>query len=131
MADPWHHSVSSQKQWGGKPYDYIVLHAWFDESKAHFADNRHRAMRHHSEGIDQLIKTFGPTIKLSSGRLIPTRWVGEQHVKEDLGFIPTVADWLRCMKHEPWMSERARKLSKEVDTHEEAIDIAYNESLGG
>ena len=32
---------------------------------------------------------FGPTLTLSTGRIIPTRWVGEQHVKEDLGFIPS------------------------------------------
>ena len=33
---------------------------------------------------------FGRTIKLSSGRVIPTRWVGEQHVTEDLGRIPSL-----------------------------------------
>ena len=32
---------------------------------------------------------FGQTLTLSTGRIIPTRWVGEQHVKEDLGFIPS------------------------------------------
>lgn len=34
-------------------------------------------------------RPFGPTITLSTGRIIPTRWVGEQHVREDLGFIPS------------------------------------------
>jgi hypothetical protein len=33
---------------------------------------------------------FGPTISLSTGRVIPTRWVGEQHVEQDLGFIPVL-----------------------------------------
>jgi hypothetical protein len=33
---------------------------------------------------------------LSTGRVIPTRWVGEQHVQQDLGFIPSLADWMRA-----------------------------------
>jgi hypothetical protein len=38
---------------------------------------------------------FGPTVTLSTGRIIPTRWIGEQHVREDLGRIPSFADWAR------------------------------------
>ena len=55
---------------------------------------------------------FGATILLACGRIIPTRWVGEQHVREDLGFIPTLADWLACIQPQPWMG-RGRKLSME------------------
>ena len=32
------------------------------------------------------------------------RLVGEQHVKDDLGRIPTVKDWLVNLKVEPWMT---------------------------
>ena len=45
---------------------------------------------------------FGPTLTLSTGRIIPTRWVGEQHVKEDLGFIPSFADWVKAIRPEPF-----------------------------
>ncbi len=31
-------------------------------------------------------------------------YVAEQHVKEDLGRIPTVSDWLRNLLPEGWMS---------------------------
>jgi len=31
---------------------------------------------------------FGATLTLSTGRVIPTRWVGEQHVQQDLGLHP-------------------------------------------
>jgi len=44
---------------------------------------------------------------------IPVRWIGEQHVQEDLGHIPTAADWLRRLSAEPWMN-RSRKLSREL-----------------
>lgn len=92
----------------------MALHEFFDASKAHLADFRHRALRHHSLGIFQLEEAFGKTITLSSGRVIPTRWVGEQHVTEDLGFIPTWADWCRTIRPERWMT-RSKKLS--LDFH--------------
>jgi hypothetical protein len=85
-----------------------------DASKAITADFRHRALRHHAEGIFMAEAIFGATITLSSGRVIPTRWVGEQHVIEDLGFIPSFADWVRCIRPEPWMG-RARRIEHEVE----------------
>ena len=57
---------------------------------------------------------FGPTITLSSGRVIPTRWVGEQHVREDLGHIPSFADWARAIRPSPWMG-RTVKIEAEVE----------------
>jgi len=35
--------------------------------------------------------------------------VGEQHVREDLGFIPSFADWMKAIRPEPWMG-RAQRL---------------------
>jgi hypothetical protein len=95
MAHPYHHALSSVRKWGGAVEDYLAIHSWFDASKQITADFRHRALRHHAEGIFMLETIFGPTTTLSSGRVIPTRWVGEQHVLEDLGFIPSFADWVR------------------------------------
>jgi len=51
---------------------------------------------------------FGQTLTLSTGKVIPTRWVGEQHVKEDLGFIPSFADWMRAIRPLPWMGRSGR-----------------------
>lgn len=51
---------------------------------------------------------FGPTLTLSSGTVIPTRWVGEQHVKEDLGFIPSFAQWVKAIRPMPWMGSARR-----------------------
>ena len=114
MAHPYHHSLSSVKNWGGKPEDYQAIHDWFDESKSYFADIRHRALRHHSEGIFMAEKIFGTTITNSAGRVIPVRFIGEQHVKEDCGFIPTVADWLGNIKTEGWMIRVGTKLTIET-----------------
>ena len=114
MAHPYHHALSSVKKWGGNVEDYIAVHNWFDASKQITADFRHRALRHHAEGIFMAEAIFGSILTLSSGRAIPTRWVGEQHVKEDFGFIPSFADWVRCIRPEPWMG-RAQRLEKEID----------------
>lgn len=87
-----------------------------DQSKEITADFRHRALRHHAEGIFMAETIFGPTLTLSTGRVIPTRWVGEQHVKEDLGFIPSFADWVKAIRPEPWMG-RTERIEALVDPH--------------
>lgn len=112
MATAIHHAMSSVRKWGGKPEDYLKIHEWFDSTKGHMPDFRHRALRHHSEGIVLMEQIFGPSITNSDGRLIPTKWIGEQHVMEDQGRIPTAADWLRCIKPERWMGADALKLSQ-------------------
>lgn len=114
MAHPYHHALSSAKKWGGEVEDTLRIHSWFDDSKGHHADFRHRALRHHAQGIFECERLFGATITLSSGRVIPTRWVAEQHIVEDLGFVPSLSDWLSCIRPASWMT-RSRRLSKELE----------------
>ena len=118
MADAFHHAVSSARKFGGHFNDYMPIHAWFDETKAHMPDFRHRALRHHSEGIALAIRLFGPVIHRQDGSSTPTRFVAEQHVQEDCGCIPTAADWLRNLNvaTQPWMLRGARRLSRELET---------------
>jgi hypothetical protein len=103
MAHPFRHAESSAKKFGGKPEDYLPLHNWFDESKAFFPDFRHRALRHHSEGIFLAERLFGVAILNSDGSQVPVRYVGEQHVREDLGRIPTAQDWFVQIRPQRWM----------------------------
>jgi hypothetical protein len=110
MAHAYHHAVSSSRKFGGDPDEYLRLHEWLDASKSHLADFRHRALRHHSEGIFMLEALFGSTLTLSTGRILPVRFIGEQHVIEDLGRIPTVADWLAKIHPEPWMLGRREEI---------------------
>lgn len=105
MSHTYHHSKNSVKIWGGKPEDYQKIHDWLDQTKETFADFRHRALRHHSQGIFEAERVFGLTITTSEGKQVPVRYICEQHIKEDCGGrIPTVSDWFRNMKCEPWMS---------------------------
>ena len=131
MAHPYHHAESSVIKWGGDVKDYVAIHSWFDESKAHMADFRHRALRHHTEGIFMCESIFGVTIVNSQGRKVPVRFIGEQHVKEDLGWIPTVKDWFKNIESESWMmkrgtnvAENVKKVSKSNGAKSKAVDHA-------
>ena len=104
MAHPYHHAEASARLFGGKPEDYLAIHNWFDATKESFCDFRHRALRHHAEGIFECERIFGITLTNSDGKMVPVRFVGEQHVMEDCGRIPSVADWLSCLKPEAWMA---------------------------
>jgi hypothetical protein len=103
MAHPLKHSENSAKRFGGKPQDYLSIHNWFDESKAFFPDFRHRALRHHSEGVFLAERIFGIAVTNSEGIEVPVRYIAEQHTKEDLGRIPTAQDWLLEIRPQPWM----------------------------
>ena len=102
---PSHHAMTSVKKWGGKVEDYEPIHDWFDATKECFADFRHRALRHHSQGLFEAERHFGHTITNSDGRIVPVRYIGEQHIMEDCGGkIPSVQDWLQHMVPQLWMS---------------------------
>jgi hypothetical protein len=34
--------------------------------------------------------------------------LGEKHVQQDLGFIPSFADWMRAIRPLPWMGRAGR-----------------------
>lgn len=109
MSHPYHHALSSVKRFGGEANDYLPIHNWFDETKEFHGDFRHRALRHHTHGIFEAERVFGVTITTSSGKEVPVRLIGEQHVVEDCGFIPTLNDWLKAIKPEPWMNRPQRE----------------------
>lgn len=114
MTSPYYHAESSARRFGGKPADYMEIHQWFDATKESFCDFRHRALRHHAEGIFECERVFGPVIENSGGNKIPVRYVAEQHILEDCGGrIPTIADWLSRIQPASWMSRGTPILNKE------------------
>ena len=98
MAHPNLHAKSSVRKWGGKPEDYLHIHEWFDETKAWLGNSFHRMFRHHSEGIFLCEEKFGKSFKNSENKTVYTRYVGEQHVKEDCNnYIPSAKEWVQVM----------------------------------
>ena len=107
---PYLHARLSVKAHGGRSEDYLAIHEFFDSSKIAVPAVRHRAMLHSAWGIYMLEKVYGNTITNSEGKQVSVRDLGEEHVIQDLGFIPTMQDWLETMPIEPWMSgTRKRK----------------------
>lgn len=116
MATPYHHAVSSAKKHGGSWEQYIEIHNWFDATKAWVGDVRHRAFRHHSEGIFECEAKFGITIPVTmtdgSIKNVPVRVIGEQHVTEDCGFIPSAKQYFDNFKPTAWMRQVGKRLDK-------------------
>jgi hypothetical protein len=55
--------------------------------------------RHHSEGIFEMEKKFGTSFTNSDDKVVYTRYVGEQHVKEDCNnYIPSAKEWLMAIE---------------------------------
>lgn len=106
---PHLHANISAKQHGGAPEDYLAIHEFIDHSKAAVADVRHRAMLHSAWGIYVTQQVFGHLITNSDGKQVAVRDIAEEHVIQDLGFIPTMDDWLKHMTIEPWMSGTRKK----------------------
>ncbi len=100
----FYHSKSSASKWGGEPSDYQPIHDFIDSSKRIVGDVRHRAIYHHTEGTFLCERIFGVTITNSRGIEVPTRLIAERHILEDLGWLPTPADYLKDTPISAWMS---------------------------
>ena len=99
------HAKSSVKKFGGEINDYIKIHDWFDATKGWVCHSKHRLFRHHSEGIFEVEQVFGSSFINSDGKRVYTRYVGEQHVREDCnGYVPTAKEWIDGLTNPPiWM----------------------------
>jgi len=111
---PLIHAKISVKTYGGTVEDYLPVHDFIDSSKIAVPDVRHRAMLHSAWGIYLAEKVLGTFITNSDGKQVSVRDIAEEHVIQDLGFIPTMEDWLKTMPIEGWMSG-TRKSRKVID----------------
>ena len=112
MSNPLVHAERSAKKWGGSANDYLSLHQWFDATKAHLPDNRHRMLLHNGFGMLLAEQVFGPVIENSLGRRVFVRNLAALHILEDLGFIPTVQECLAELPLQPWMAGACRLLPR-------------------
>ncbi len=74
------------------------------------AEASHRCVFHSAFGVFLIEDIFGRTLMNSEGIEVSVRDVAEQHVVEDLGFIPSLTDWLHEMTIHPWMIGPHRKM---------------------
>jgi hypothetical protein len=104
----WFHARSSVNKWGGSPENYLPIHTFIDSSKMIIGDVRHRSLYHHTAGIFLAERIFGSTIEVGQ-RLVPTRLIAEQHILEDLGWIPSPSDYIKNMELVTWMGGKQHK----------------------
>jgi hypothetical protein len=108
------HAQSSARKWGGTPEDYLSVHEFIDSSKMVIGDVRHRSLYHHTLGVYLCQRIFGNVLKVPKSRIdglfvsVPVRLVAERHIIEDLGWLPSPADYIDGMPIHPWMSGSKR-----------------------
>lgn len=92
----WKHSLLSKKKFRGEPEDYLEIHKFIDSSKLFYFNIKHRALLHHTYGIDLCIQKFGETLINSDGHKLLIRDIAAEHCKEDLmGVVPTLNNWFK------------------------------------
>ena len=109
------HARSSAKRFGGRAEDYLAIHEKIDSTKMAHAEVTHRCVFHSAFGIYIIEDIFGRTLINSDGKEVFVRDIAEQHVIEDLGYIPSLSDWLREMPAQPWMAGLRTRPIKIVD----------------
>jgi hypothetical protein len=117
MSHAHYHAVSSANAFGGVPADYEALHAWMDRGRGGTDSLLHRVLAHHTEGIADAVERFGPAIRNSQGREVPTSLLARQHVIEDLGFVPSLAHYMELLHCPRWASRPARLLHSKLLNH--------------
>ena len=111
------HARISAHKYGGVPEDYLEIHDFMDSTKACLPDIRHRAVLHSSFGCFIVEKVFGTTIKNSDNKAVCVRDIAENHVIEDIGYIPTIERWFKNMPIEPWMAGGVSKYLKNSEPY--------------
>ncbi len=122
MSNPLIHAERSAKTWGGSAHDYLAVHQWFDATKAHLPDNRHRMLLHNSFGMLLAEQVFGLAISNSQDRRVFVRDLAARHILEDLGCIPTVQQCLEGLPLQPWMAGALRLMPHSRDRFPSIVD---------
>lgn len=95
---PYLHSKIHAKKYGGVPDDYADIDDFIDSSKQAVADVRHRAILHSAFGCFIVEQVFGRTRVNSDGKTYSPRDIAEDHIQQDLSFIPTMEHYLNNME---------------------------------
>lgn len=113
-----YHAKSSARKWGGHWEEYLPIHEFIDSSKMFVGDFGHRALLHSTWGCWLAEELFGAILPIPTEngnvRDVPVREIVEQHILEDLGWLPSPGDYLQHMERKQWMSGKV-KVTKTLD----------------
>jgi hypothetical protein len=136
---PLLHAENSVKKYGGRIDDYLPIHDFLDSTKSSLGDVRHRAILHNAFGVFICEKIFGHYIEIYSEadrgpnthnlqmnpKKVSVRDVAEDHIVEDVGYIPSIQDWLKDLPITDWMLGRAQGSAKRAPTVTVPVDKFY------
>ena len=88
--------MAHAKKYGGVPEDYVAIDRFLDQTKQHVPNWRHRMVLHNSFGVDLCIQMFGEAITNADGKKIAVQRIAEDHIEQDLRFVPSLQD---CVKY--------------------------------
>lgn len=128
MANSYIHAQASARHFGGTPEDYIKIHEWIDQFKSVVGDVRHRAFLHHAKGPWMAQEVFGHYIEVYSAKKqkvikVMVRDIAENHIVEDLGWLPSPDDWTSCMDCKVWMGGKRNKFIGREELLDATVDI--------
>lgn len=132
MSQSWDHCKTSVRRFGGKPEDYVDIHEWIDQYKGIVGDISHRQYLHNTMGPFLAQQVFGRTITNSDGKEVIVRDIVEIHIVEDLGWIPSPADWSAHLNSKVWMGGKRNKFLGREELLNASVPMAnksYKEAL--
>lgn len=113
------HAQLSTKRHGGTFDDYMFIHDYLDQTKSAQPAMSHRVVLHNAFGIYIVEDRFGQTFENSDGAIVSVRDICEEHIIEDLGFIPTLEQCLAPITAENsawlWGRPKSSRIIKMVD----------------
>jgi len=111
--DTFVHSQQSSISFGGAARDYLFIHRALNAPRDVLADRRSQRVLHNSWGITLLLRLLGDTCKRpSDGSTISIRPILEDHIRCDLGYIPTLEESVSEIAIEAWMYRSTLPLSQ-------------------
>lgn len=109
---PFVHAKNSALKYGGDPEDYIEIHNWMDSSKVFCADNRHRAIWHHSGGIFYIEKIFG--INYEGIKDLKEKYnLPEEFEKDMVNFLKESRERGECIKNSSGKKVSVRDIAEQ------------------
>ena len=111
---PLQHSHKTVRKFGGHYEDYMEIHNFLDQTKAHVPDMRHRLILHNSFGIYLCEQMFGDVLVNSDDTPVSVRAIAETHILDDMGFIPTLSKCLEDVELKPgaWFGGKVKNRIK-------------------
>jgi hypothetical protein len=115
MSHSLFHAKSSNKLFDVPLKQSLPIHNWFDGTKAICATFRHRALRHHAQGIELCKQIFDDvSFNISDGlsvsilKTVTIDEIGRQHMKEDFGCLMDANKWWSEIELDSWMEKQVR-----------------------